>query len=130
MSLVPTFVKASDGMFYKEPILSGKDFFLCFDDDDDPELVIKVTESGLHWKMWREIAEEIIRKLGLDATLNTQEPASVSERCFGRGWKFSPAVAWFLTINKPIPVDKITKHEGRSKNHYGECVFYTFEEQA
>lgn len=44
MSLSATWVKATDGYFYEEPVLRGEGWFVCFDDDDPPELVI---EKGL-----------------------------------------------------------------------------------
>lgn len=41
MSLVSTYVRAVDGKLYRDPIVVGNDWFLCFDDDDPPELVVR-----------------------------------------------------------------------------------------
>jgi hypothetical protein len=40
MSLVSTYVKA-DGKYYKNPVYRGKDWFICFDDDDPIEVVME-----------------------------------------------------------------------------------------
>jgi hypothetical protein len=34
-------VRAVDGKLYRDPVLRGDGWFLCFDDDDPPELVVK-----------------------------------------------------------------------------------------
>ncbi len=40
MSLCPVYVRAVDGLFYKDPVICHYDWFICFDDDDPPELVV------------------------------------------------------------------------------------------
>lgn len=39
MSLVSVYVKSSSGIWYKNPLAYGRDWFLCYDDDEPPELV-------------------------------------------------------------------------------------------
>lgn len=40
MSLVPTYVKTQSGIFLKNPVIEGVGWFICFDDNDPPEIVI------------------------------------------------------------------------------------------
>jgi hypothetical protein len=42
MSLVSTFIKGTDGNFYQNPVYFRDDWFICFDDDDPIELVVKI----------------------------------------------------------------------------------------
>lgn len=44
MSLVPTWVYAEDGNWYKDPVITGPGWFICFDDDDPPEMVIRTDQ--------------------------------------------------------------------------------------
>jgi len=46
MSLVPTFVKGSDGKYYKNPLLQDEtnQWFICYDDDDPIEIVMYTTD--------------------------------------------------------------------------------------
>lgn len=52
MSLIPTYVRASDGRWYEDPTLAASEdwrerkWFLCFDDDDPPELVVRTDTYG------------------------------------------------------------------------------------
>jgi hypothetical protein len=121
MSLVATYVQATDGKIYKEPVLSGEDFFICFDDDDPPELVIKVldrTDKQLHQR-----AINILKDIGLVATIS--DAHTKSGRLFGKSNKFVDSYSVFLSIKAPIPADKITEHEGFYDGK-SECTLYTW----
>ena len=48
MSLVPTYVLAQDGYWYKNPVLGTASWFLCYDDDDPIEIVIQEGRHSLH----------------------------------------------------------------------------------
>lgn len=134
MSLVPTYVLADDNEFYKDPTINGIDFFICFDDDDPPELVIMapgVKLDDMHdidLRAMQKRAKEILESLNISAIFN-----GVGYSC-GRVFDddpmsadFKPAYAVSLTINKRIPVLAITEHEGLYEGR-GECVFECFEE--
>ena len=41
MSFVSAYVRAVDGKLYRDPVVEGDGWFVCFDDDDPPELVVK-----------------------------------------------------------------------------------------
>lgn len=131
MSLVSTYVKAVDGNFYKDPVLKGKeksypfgDWFLCFDDDDPPELVMEDIDHKLPF---RQRAAAIMREM--DSQFQDKDlyyQGAGGRRDFGeRG--FLRAISFFLTIRKPIPVPE--KHGGVYANDAprGMGVYYTFE---
>lgn len=104
MSLVSTYCLADDGKWYKEPVLRGEDWFICFDDDDPPELVFK-EHSDINPYI-------LLRELGIKAKLKGR--GHLSGRMFGRSddYKFDDAVSFWLNIKKPIPASAITEHEG------------------
>jgi len=121
MSLVPTYVKADDGFFYKDPVLSEKGYFICFDDDDPPELVIKVKKRKLDDV--KSQAQELAQKFHAKIISSN----GTCGRCFDSPYKFSDGYSVFLEINKPIPAKLITEQHGKSKKPHGECVIYNFE---
>ena len=124
MSLGPTYVRADDGEFYKNPVIRGEGFFLCFDEDEPPELVIEVGAGNF---VMAERMDEIIKQLGLKASFK-QGPHR-STRCFGKlsdKGSMRPAYAYFLNIHAPIPVSIITEHEGVYDGH-GEGTFECFD---
>jgi len=128
MSIGPTFVRADEGNFYKEVSIKGDDFFICFDENDPPELVIM--KKGRTAKELEKRAEQIIRELKIQATIKNENTTTGfdSERCFNDDpLAFKPARAYFLDITKPIPLAIITKHSGVFEGK-GEGTFECFEE--
>jgi len=123
MSLGPTYVRADDDEFYKDPTISGHDFFICFDEDDPPELVIMKNDRDSDSLAKR--AEEIIKNLGLNAK-TTNKVEMYIQRCFGKGYNFKDAYSVFIEIDSPIPFGIITEHEGKYKGK-GEATFETCE---
>jgi len=126
MSLVSTYVRATDNKWYRDPVLSGEDWFVCFDDDDPVELVIEVrnrTRKQLQ-KRVQEVLEELKLEYSLESKLElgAQRDFSRTEKKF----RFKPAAAVFFEISKGrIPVEKITNHDGSFVDRpKGECVFY------
>ena len=102
MSLVSTYVRADDGKMYRELVLEGDGWFICFDDDDPVEIVI-ANESGIKDPVAFLISisihpREVERGLG------------GGQRSFGG--KFKPAKNWFFNITKRIPAKLITRHDG------------------
>ena len=120
MSLVGILVVADDGRFYREPVLFGDDWFLCFDDDDPPEIIIAREESGRHRSKTQclERAKEIFHETGIVATVRDNSPAC-STRCFppysgpdGSWNRLKEAAAFDLNISQPIPAGIQMEHKG------------------
>lgn len=114
MSLVPTYVKATDDYFYKNPILQGNGWFICFDDDEPPELVI-ADESPVTPEYAFELANIKYSHL---------RKGTKAERVFGKGWKFKPTQSYFFRLKSKLNPQRITEHDGRVKTINVECVFY------
>lgn len=138
MSLVSTWVQFDDGVFYKNPTMRGQGWFICFDDDEPPELVM--TEGFYRdlavrtaVKGSREFLIAWLKGLGLDATMyyGIKDKGRRSYRCFGRDLRTSAlkeAVAFFLKINARPPIgllkDYDTDKAPRKERPNFDCVFY------
>lgn len=117
--MVPNLVLADNGLFYKNPIIAGDGWFICWDDDDPDELVVandcKLTPT------------EIFEQTGLDAKVTRK--AGRSGRLFDDTFNFKPSQAYWITIHSPIPANKITRHDGtipQGEQFTMECVFDDF----
>jgi hypothetical protein len=103
VSLVATWVLATDGNLYKEPVLKGADWFLCFDDDDPPEIVVKrkpgtsIERSVLDCK---RRASKVLDEAGMKWSYLSGRPSS-AYRMFDD--KMELACAFFIRIETPIP---------------------------
>lgn len=130
MSLVPTFVKCVDGAFYKNLVYKsrpatpdtrpGRDWFVCFDDDEPVEVVIR-THPG------QPSVGTVIVTLGLPVKSVKASGRGVHMRSFNGTMR--NAVSYFLTVeDKPFPepwrggVD--TWDSRTEKLPRGEGVFY------
>lgn len=114
MSLVSTYVKAVDGKFYKNPVLSGPNWFVCFDDDDPPELVI-ATRLNLP-------PERILNDAGIKYSKLRKQ--GKSGRVFGG--KIKNACAYFFDLDSALPVPN--RHDGAFDKLTGDRVTYDFKE--
>ena len=96
MSLVSTYVRAVDGKLYRNPVLRGKGWFLCFDDDEPPELVVLRGQTPPGFEFFKK---------------KKQTPRR-SMRCFGKDISapFQNADAYFGRLTAPIPVPE--EHNG------------------
>ena len=45
MSLVPTWVHVGNDMYAKNPIILFDEGFICFDDDEPPEIVVQFQDN-------------------------------------------------------------------------------------
>jgi hypothetical protein len=109
MSLDYTYVKAVDGNYYRDPVLSGPDWFICFDDTEPPELVIRQGQLLSSINLAR--AKEILSGLDFNYKLLSTKP-NLALRCFGKeiGDGLYPAGAYFFVLDSPIPIP--TEHKG------------------
>lgn len=96
MSLVSTYVRAIDGKLYRNPVLRGEGWFLCFDDDEPPELVVLRGQTPPGFTFFKK---------------KKQTPRR-SMRCFGKAISapFQDADAYFGRLTAPIPVPE--EHDG------------------
>lgn len=127
MSLVATWAKADDGYFYKEPVLAAEGWFICFDDDDPIELVIKLSSHLT--------PEEIFKTTGIDAEVTSKN--FVAGRLFSEDaddYVFNDGRSYWIEIHKPLPHKLITKFDERKKvkrwqDLPGEFAIYSFEDE-
>lgn len=113
MSLGPIYVQADDGQYYQDPVIRGDDFFLCWDEDDPPELVIRADEPNARDSETikrmavvriKKRARRIIDELGISARYF--DDVRFSWRCFTETLdveNMTYAGALFLNIKKPVP---------------------------
>ena len=111
MSLVSTYVKLADDKWYKNPVIYGYSWYICFDDDDPPELVMtapkQISKVERH-AMIKDFLEE--RNIIVSSFVH-----SVSgSRLFPPEWKGSrPAINAFLQIEKTIDcTNLLLLHDG------------------
>lgn len=132
MSLVSTYVLCTDGQMYRDPTWHGRHenrlkWFLCFDDDDPPELVIE-SARGMNPQLVRQIASAILAGLPIRRfKLGKVEPG-VSGRIFPqdgpKSLKFVQAYSLFVSLYEPLPPPQ--KHDGFAHHQPMQGVFYTF----
>ena len=125
MSMVSTWALAQDGKFYKNPVLrgtrpDGAEWFLCFDDDDPPELVM---EAGPDFD-WKQTAASILGAIGPRYRIMRRGPMRSGRSFQG---EFKPAEAIFVELLDPIPVPTESDGSGDWNDVLKrECVFYPF----
>lgn len=102
MSLVSTYVRADNGKMYRNPVLRGEGWFVCFDDDEPVEIVI-ADETGI------KEPNAFLRSMGIKPH-RMGKAMKGGSRSFEGGFK--PAKSWFFEITHPIPAKLITSHDG------------------
>ncbi len=113
MSLVSTYVVMANGACYKNPVLFDEtgDWFICFDDEEPPEIVLRQTIITKSRKSRTRQISEKLEKLGITAKII--ESRVCGQRNFGHAsndpkkMEFEPAVSAFLKLKKRIPLDHI-----------------------
>jgi hypothetical protein len=71
MSLVSTYVVMADGKYYQNPVIYDEtgDWFICFDDEEPPEFVIRTNVISSSRKDREREISEILEKLGISAEI-------------------------------------------------------------
>lgn len=97
MSLGPTFVETQSGVWYKDPVIRRPDWFICWDEDEPIELVIK--RPG-------PTCDDILRNLAQAGwqLKRYSKRSGRAHRCFTGNFSdpMHPAEAFFLTqLNGP-----------------------------
>ncbi|TAK59512.1 hypothetical protein [Methylobacter sp.] len=85
MSLVRTYVICADNQAYDNLVYRGEGWFVCFDDDDPIEVVIKHT--------CRRTAKQILKEIGLGPGCSLTK-GTTAYRSFGK--KMVMATSWFV----------------------------------
>ena len=134
MSLVPTWVQAVDGKFYKNPVLKGEGWFICFDDDEPPEIVVSeslASQIPRYYRTkelaYRTVAMKLLQLQSFDFGLYQVKPKT-SLRLFNVITKsFERAGAFFFILRSPIPVPQ--QHDGVAiaSSELGECTLFMFD---
>lgn len=115
MSLVPAWVEAADGKFYANPVIQGPGWFVCFDDEDPPELVITPKNAFP--------PARALEKSGLKFS-HLRAGHGGSYRQFSTGCKM--AWSYFFKLEAPIPVPEVHNGIGPGPGHMVEGVYITF----
>lgn len=129
MSLGPTLVRAADGLYYQDPVFEGTDaagrrWFVCFDEDDPPELIVEVLKAD---QAKRRQDQDRLQRTAAATILKATFPFAVSiaparwaSRCFGSVGKMAPASAFDLTFKALIPIPHRFEKEPRDlKDFFG-----------
>lgn len=114
MSLVPTYVQSSTGRWYKNPVVKGEDWFVCWDDDEPIELVIQGDVDR-----FPDVLLEISR---LDWGVLPRDKGSRSGKRLFDG-EFKDASRMFLT-QVSGPPDEILIGDEVPADSWNECVLY------
>ena len=118
MSLVPTFVQSTSGKWYKNPVIKGDDWFICWDDDEPIELVVKATPSR------KDAVETIVQDLNLRGWNVRRKTKVRSDGSRFFDGKLFPACQCFL-IQEAGPTDDILKDTEPEKHKpKADCVLY------
>jgi len=98
-----TFVQASDGLFYKNPVIAGCGWFLHFDSDEGAELVVKRAPRSTLRSNWRR-ASAGLRKLGVKFRI-LGSAAGLSKMAFPPTWVgLHDADVYSIEVLSQVPV--------------------------
>ena len=116
MSMVPTFVQSRENHWYKNPVIKGPGYFVCWDDNEPIEIV---AEKG------RTHVFRVIEQLAAQGwqLLPRGKPKHFAGRDFGDGL-LKPAVALFVKQANNGPPDALLPQDKRVATHTGDCVLY------
>jgi hypothetical protein len=112
VSLEATIVPFDDGKYYRDPVIGDEsgDWYVCFDEDEPPELVIKAEREG---GCDLEAAKAILKEAGIEYGEIRSDGS--------QSWRFFPADKWqsllearnyFFELEDLPPVTRIIEHEG------------------
>lgn len=127
MSLDYTFVRCNNGQWYKNPVWwgshDGVDWFICFDDEDPPEIVIALPSS-------KETVHVILSIIGVSYKLGVPNVCNGGrmKRMFpqdGNNFKnMKPTNAWFFNWESAPPRPQRPESSTFEKNVTG--VMYPY----
>ena len=121
MSLCSTFVQADDGLWYRNPVVEGKGWFVCWDDDDPIELVVQAKDKPEADRKAAEVIK-LIEANGGKLTITSRWHGGM-ERNFGH-YDFHPARCCWVEF-RSVPASMLRSDDppmiSRPKR---DCVFY------
>jgi hypothetical protein len=97
------YVKATDGLLYRDPVLRGADWYLVIDAADEPELV--VAAGGMTPAQAQARAYAILDESGLTAAIASAPRRMM--RAFHAGQSRQPAYCFVVEIFAPIPRERL-----------------------
>jgi len=117
MSLVATWCRCADGNWYSEPVWAGPDpanpdWFLCLDDDDPPEVVVKKGADGPTFPWFKY------------ASLKPCGSRIFTMREAGTNFEFTPARHAFGSFKKTPPVPNRFDQVRPTREGIAQGVFY------
>lgn len=137
MSLVSTYVEASDGLFYNQPILSGEGWYVCWDDDDPIELIVDMSQCKNKQEAVDALMIVIQHLTKNDFVIMPEKYAGNfrwGERLYPPKWnKFKKSISVFVEqLMGKVPAELITKHDGTVEKDpktggplgKNDCVYY------
>ena len=110
MSLSYIEVLCADGKTYRDPCWRTSEYFVCYDDNDPVELVIRKT-GGLKEKDARTLAEQALNELGFKARIKDNSyfdaawrymPENVNQKRITAG-SFKKCFRYFIVVLEPPP---------------------------
>ena len=106
MSLGYVWVKCADGKFYRDLTFRGPDWFVCFDEDEPEEIVVKAPNRA----PVREPAT-LLREMRFE--FKRLSRPTFSGRVFDKGsWKFHDACSWYFSASRiPAPTRETARWE-------------------
>lgn len=104
MSLVSSYVLFDNGRWYRDPTIRGEDWYLCFDDDDPPEVVIKTVEGQSKGYYSSLMINKCIQLNEQGLRLHMTEAGPIAYRFFTDNIRdMEYAASWFVEIKSKIP---------------------------
>lgn len=123
MSLTDTFVYCTNDKFLgtDDNTIRFENGFVCFDDDDAPEAVVRITPQTETVQQAREYVAEQLKKLNVPFR-NKIRFHNTCGRCFNEdNLESARAHSFWLTICGPIPVE-VYPETARYKDTWHGCV--------
>lgn len=103
---------ASNGLLYRDPIIRGNGWFVVFDGEDEPELVLAKSDGSrvLDATAARLAAVSILEQAGISAVLSGV-PRSMRRAFDASGDGARDSWCFWLSVEEPIPVELLTEPE-------------------
>ena len=128
MSLVSTWVRMKDGKWYQNPTMYDDNWYICFDDDDPPELVMTIGNKPN--TQARRDAMALLNGIGIKFELYPGNGMR-SQRLFPPKYKiFKHAISFFFKMKSAPDLANLKFKADSVKEELPEteCVFYKWKE--